>query len=114
MKPTPSTEQHDQWIVDNIAEFVARYPGASWGPAHIVLEDDNINSDFIFQCLMDTAHVLVFRSVLCATGKPTENDTMYPDHSLEELGATADFLARMLRSYRNDYEWEPWAHWGNK
>ena len=103
--------KQELWVIDRIAEFVARYPGALWGPAHIVLEDKNLDSGYVEGCLQDTVNTLVIRSGLCVRKLTIDDHHLYPDHSLEELAATADFLAQMLRWYTDNYELPPWSHW---
>lgn len=41
-----------------VTRFLELYPGQEWGAAHVVLSDDNYDSETIFNCLvrLDGAH----------------------------------------------------------
>lgn len=68
--------------LQRIEAFLERWPGAEWGPAHIVLSDYNLESDFIEFCLkaIDSYN----------------NDDYGEPHSPEELEETKAFLLELL------------------
>lgn len=71
-----------QGTFDAIEAFVELWPGSEFGPAHIVLADDNVGNGNIEFCLRQIARY-----------HPNDYGT---DHSPEELAATEKFLRELL------------------
>lgn len=66
-----------QNVYDACEAFLEEWPSAEFGPAHIVLADDNVEDHHIQRCL--------------------ENFELYSEgHSQEELEATKTFLTELL------------------
>lgn len=75
-----------------IDRFLARWPNAEWGPAHIILSDYNLE-DHWFEGVMSS---LEFAMQQIEGGENTE-----ATHSVDELFATLQFL-RELRMIPED------------
>ena len=86
----------DTWgqeLVDRVDAFIAQWPGSEYGPAHVVLDDLNLDAGCIEWCQQEVAKAR------------RERDS-------DALGATAAFLADLLadpeRQAREATVFIPW------
>jgi hypothetical protein len=89
--------------VKRIDDFVEQWPGAEFGPGHIVLGDCNLEDEHIDWCLALLDAVL--------DGKPWPDDAktlehLYDDNDPAEMKATREFL-RALRAIPADERVQP-------
>lgn len=91
-----------QEVESLIEEFLEQYYNASWGPAHIALEDYNLYDDQIEWCMSLIDGVLLYRSgnnkeaIAQKNREILERLDWYADHEYAELVATHMFLRRLL------------------
>lgn len=94
------------YMLDSIESFCNKYPNASSGPAHIVLDDYNLGDGHIIWCQKLIKEAILYRfgvvvadpdevSVTLKFYSEKESDGDYR-HSLTELAATYDFLDFLL------------------
>ena len=85
---------------NKIGQFCERWESAEFGPAHIVLGDDNVNDHCLNHCLENIATTQARRlrwlnqeelSLL-----PDHERDWYAHHADDELEATAAFLRELL------------------
>ena len=69
-------------LMQRIAEFTEAWPSSLWGPAHIVLEDLNLDDRNILSCIRDLQTYDEYPS-----GEPFDE---------EERAATIKFLSSLL------------------
>jgi hypothetical protein len=97
-----------QATFDRIEAFLAEWPSAEWGPAHIVLSDDNVDDGNLTSC-RTLAQAALLHSVegLSVEGLSVEDLSAedcafmekigwYADHEPVELRATIEFLDTLL------------------
>lgn len=82
--------------IDRIDRFLADWPDAAYGPAHIVLADANIEDGPIDLCIRLLETVLELREPHPDDVAFLERVDWYRDDARDELSATLDFL----RAYR--------------
>lgn len=89
-----------QSTFDKIEAFLEKYPSAEWGPAHIVLSDDNLEDGHIKWCIgLAKASLSRDRNDL---PNPDEDESMmneldwYSDCTLGEVHHTIAFLEELL------------------
>lgn len=94
-----------QETYDKIEAFLDEYPSAEFGPAHIVLSDDNVDDGSIKWCLGLTKAALSGSPddlfILKGDTKQGQIDFMnkmdwYSEDDREDLGATVKFLEELL------------------
>lgn len=71
----------DRSLLDQIDAFVAQWPDAAFGPAHIVLSDYNLDD-----------HCLGYCTALCDYAA-----TLFPDHPPAEIAATRAVLEELYQ-----------------
>lgn len=90
-----------QETYDKIECFLESYPNAEFGPAHIVLSDDNVLDAHIKWCL-GLAKAALSRNPNDLFDLPSDIDTMnhhdwYSEENPDELQATVTFLEELLQ-----------------
>lgn len=98
MPETPDLDPHRP-VLDSIRIFLDAWPEAEFGPAHIVLSDDNLEDGHVRWCL-GLAHAALSGNVADLT-KPGDAALMakvdwYRRHDRRELAATIVFLEQLL------------------
>ena len=94
-----------QETYDKIEAFLEVYPQASWGPAHLVLDDDNVDDYNIKWCLgLAKAALSHDPNDLFDPEEDIINMNRmdwYEDEDPQELQATVEFLERLLEIPEN-------------
>lgn len=90
MLPELEPEPDDRYFCSSetkakINAFIDKWPGSSYGPAHIVLDDDNLDDDDILFCIKNCQ-------------KWIKNN----EGNKEEIEATIIFLLELLRIPEDD------------
>lgn len=88
-----------QATFDMIEDFVYQYPDSEFGPAHIVLGDDNVEDSHLTWCLgLCWAALTKDPKYLTRDGDIEFMDRMewYPHENLYTLVATINFLEKLL------------------
>lgn len=82
-----------------IDEFLKLWPQAEFGPAHIVLGDDNVEDCHITWCISIANAVINDNQDGCDADaiEVLESCSWYKDHEKEELVATVAFLEKLLK-----------------
>ncbi len=95
------TVPQEFWYKEIARELFAEFPGAHWGPGHVVLEDGNWDA---YQQAIDFCHLVLAYRGLSALGLSTlavfgheqfeivYKLDFYPDHSTAEIAATLSAL----------------------
>lgn len=85
MNTLPDVKDRREAVLRLIKAFVEVWPGSDYGPAHIVLSDDNLLDDNLSFCYELIQGLLESRSQL-------KLDDDYKGHSTRELAATSSLL----------------------
>jgi hypothetical protein len=87
-----SDEGITQRAYDFIEAFRQKWPRSEFGPAHIVIADDNLEDEHIKWC------IALCDSILDGAPWPENWDYghYWPDHEREEFVATREFLRELL------------------
>lgn len=83
-------------------ELVERFPDARYGPAHIVVEDHNLEDRWIIDVLRDVDKLI---ARLNAAGKASWYERELDASDLEELNATRATLIELLAMTEKDRCW---------
>jgi hypothetical protein len=94
-----------QETYDKIEAFLEKYPQASWGPAHVVLEDDNTD-DYNIKWSLGLAKAALSHDSNDLFHPEEDIITMnkmewYEDEDPKELQATVAFLEELLEIPEN-------------
>ena len=90
-----------QETYNKIEQFLESYPDAEFGPAHVVLSDDNVGDVHIKWCL-GLAKSALSKNANDLTDLPDDINFMdrldwYSDNDPESLQATVEFLEELLK-----------------
>ncbi len=82
-----------QKVYDAIEAFLKKWPNSDYGPAHVVIADDNVEVYNIQSCLDEWDN---HWSVTGISTLPFQESGEHLKHDPEELAATKEFLKELL------------------